>query len=394
MINPVMSEQLLSHIDEKSIVDLCSQLIRLKSVNPPGNEHDAARYSADYLAEAGLEVELITHTPERASVLARLKGSGELPGIMFTGHLDTVPVGAEKWLYDPFAGEVSEGRVWGRGTCDMKGGDAAIMVALKALAASGVQLKGDVVLALTAGEEADSLGAVTIARRTDLGPLQALVVAEPSSNDIYVAEKGALWLEITTHGKTAHGSMPHLGKNAVLMMVTLLNELQLMKIPFEVHPMLGDFSMSINTINGGVKTNVVPDYCEITIDMRTVPSQDHQAIYAQFNGLIEKLAQADPDFKASIKIINDRIPITTDPDNPMVKAFNRALGQVLGQETTPKGVRYYTDAAALSPAFNLPMIICGPGEAGMAHQPNEYVDIDKMVQATRIYALACLEILG
>ena len=159
----------------------------------------------------------------------------------------------------------------------MKGGVAALMMALKILADARLPLKGDILFAATAGEETNSLGATAIASRKDLGPVQAILIPEPSGNELYIAEKGAFWVELTTQGKTAHGSMPDLGKNAVLMMVRLIEEFEKLDIPFQSHPLLDGFSRSVNTIAGGVKTNVVPDSCIATIDMRTVPGQDHRA---------------------------------------------------------------------------------------------------------------------
>ena len=231
----------------------------MKSVNPPGDELPLAEYIASTLRKFGLEVELVRHSPTRASVLAHLKGLGEKPGLLYNGHLDTVPVGTQKWTHDPFGGEMAEDKIWGRGAVDMKGGLAALMVTAKALAEARMTLKGDFILAATAGEETDSQGATAIASRSGLKPLQALVIGEPSNNGIYVAEKGALWLELTTHGKTAHGATPELGRNAVMMMWKLIGELEKLQIPHEEHSMLGGFTRSVNTIAGGMKTNVVPD---------------------------------------------------------------------------------------------------------------------------------------
>lgn len=388
------TETLFTQEMEAEVVQVCQELVRRKSVNPPGNEREVAEYAAAYLAAAGLSVELIEHDAERASVLARLKGSGEASAVLYSAHLDTVPVGVEQWLHDPFAAEIADGKIWGRGTCDMKAGMAVIMVAAKILAQAQAPLKGDMLIAFTAGEEIDSLGAVAVAQRTDLGPVQAMLVTEPSSNDLYVAEKGALWLEIATHGQTAHGSMPDLGRNAVMMMVAFLAEFDKLEIPFSVHPMLGGFSKSVNTITGGVKTNVVPDYCAVTVDMRTVPGQDHSQIVKQVEELFVQMQAKMPDFKASLKVVNDRPPVTTAADDPAVIKFNAAIAEVTGQPAVPKGVRYYTDAAALVPVLNIPMIICGPGHAGLAHQPNEYVDIDLLVQAVKIYTLATLKFLA
>jgi succinyl-diaminopimelate desuccinylase len=386
-------KDLLSFVKEGDVVKFCQELVRIKSVNPPGDELQAAEYVASVLKKLGLEVELIKHSPTRASVLARLKSSRKKPGLLYNGHLDTVPVGAEEWIHEPFRADVAEGKIWGRGTADMKGGLAVIMVAAKALAEARVPLQGDLVIAATAGEEADSLGATALAARPDLGPVQAVVIPEPSYNDIFVAEKGAFWIEITTQGKTAHGSMPEMGRNAVMMMVTLINELGKMSFPYKEHPLLGGFSQSINTIAGGVKTNVVPDYCAVTVDMRTVPGQDHRAILRQVEDLIADLSRRLPDFKALVKVTNDRAPVETSPEEPAVQSFADVVAEVAGERPVPKGVRYYTDAVAFVPVLRAPMIICGPGDAKLAHQPNEYVEVSKLVQAARIFTLAAAKLL-
>jgi len=386
-------KNLLSFVKEGDVVKFCQELVRIKSVNPPGDELQAAEYVASVLKKLGLEVELIKHSPTRASVLARLKSSRKKPGLLYNGHLDTVPVGAEEWIHEPFRADVAEGKIWGRGTADMKGGLAVIMVAAKALAEARVPLQGDLIIAATAGEEVDSLGATTVAARPDLGPVQAVVIPEPSYNDIFVAEKGAFWIEITTQGKTAHGSMPEMGRNAVMMMVTLINELGKMSFPYKEHPLLGGFSQSINTIAGGVKTNVVPDYCAVTVDMRTVPGQDHRAILRQVEDLIADLCRCLPDFKALVKVTNDRAPVETSPEEPAVQSFADVVAEVAGERPVPKGVRYYTDAVAFVPVLRAPMIICGPGDAKLAHQPNEYVEVSKLVQAARIFTLAAAKLL-
>lgn len=381
-------KELVGAVQEAELVEYCREMVRIKSVNPPGDEMAMAEYVANVLKSIGLEVKLLKHSSSRASVLAILRGSGQAPALLYSAHLDTVPLGAEQWIHEPFAAETLDGKIWGRGSADMKGGLAALLVMAKIMANSGLSIKGDLIFAITAGEEVDSLGAKSVASYPDLGPVQAIIVPEPSYNDIYIAEKGALWLEISTYGKTAHGSMPALGKNAVMMMVELIKGLENFFIPFESHAMLGGFSMSINTISGGIKTNVVPDRCVVSIDMRTVPGQDHHDIMARFQGLIKDLGKHDPDFKASIEITNDRPPIETSPKEPVVKMMVDIVADITGEIPIPKGVNYYTDAATLTPAFKAPMIICGPGHPGLAHQPNEYVEIEKLVQAAKIYTAA------
>jgi succinyl-diaminopimelate desuccinylase len=386
-------KDLLGSIQEDEVVKICQELVRIKSVNPPGDERPAAEYVAAALKQVGMEVELIEHSPTRASVLARVRSSRQLPALLYNAHLDTVPVGAEKWVHEPFNAEIDDGKIWGRGTADMKSGLAALIVAARTLAKARAPLRGDLILAATAGEESDSLGATTLATRPDLGPVQALAIPEPSYNDIYVAEKGAFWLELTTRGKTAHGSMPDFGRNAIMMMVALIGELEKMAVPYKEHPMLGGFSRSINTIAGGVKTNVVPDLCVATVDMRTVPGQDHRAILRQVEGLIDGLRRRIPDFQASVTVTNDRPPVETSPNEPAVQRFADVVQQVTGERPVPKGVRYYTDGAVFVPHLKIPMIICGPGDATLAHQPNEHVEIEKLVQSAKIFTLAAMKFL-
>jgi succinyl-diaminopimelate desuccinylase len=385
--------KILTPIHEADVVRFCQDLIRIRSVNPPGDELPAAQYVASTLKKAGLDVELVSHSSTRASVLARLRSVRKKPGLILNGHLDTVPIGSGKWTHDPFQADVAEDRIWGRGAADMKGGLAILMAAAKALSEARISLQGDLIIAATAGEETDSLGATAIAARPDLGPVQAVVIPEPSYNDLYIAEKGALWLELSTQGKTAHGSMPELGQNAIMMMVALINELKKLTIPFEEHPLLGGFSQSVNTITGGLKTNVVPDQCVVTVDMRTVPGQDHRAIVRQIEDLIAGLSRRVPGFKASVSVINDRIPIETSSEEPVVQNFADVVADVTGHRPVPKGVRYYTDAVAFVPVFKTPMIICGPGDARLAHQPDENVEVSKLIEAAKIYTLAAARLL-
>ncbi|MBN1984237.1 MAG: M20 family metallopeptidase [Chitinivibrionales bacterium] len=379
---------------EDELVSLCSRLIRMRSVNPPGSELAIAQYIADVLRTYGLTIELIPHFQNRASLLARLKGQGTKPGVLFSGHLDTVPAGSELWTYEPFSGTISDGKIWGRGCADMKGGIAAMMLAASIVAKTTLTLKGDLILAFTAGEEVDCLGSSELAKRADLKPIQAIVIAEPSGNDLYIAEKGALWIELTTYGKTAHGSMPELGRNAITMMVELLKEIDSLSLPCAPDPLLGTFTKSINTISGGVKTNVIADQCCATIDMRTVPGQDHASIVAEIQNCITNLSNRTADFRASAKIINDRPPIKTNPEETCVSQFIDIISEVRGRTIRPQGVRYYTDAVALVPGLNAPMIICGPGRAEIAHQPNEYVEIEKLVESCKIYTIAALKLLS
>ncbi len=318
------------HIDETELVRVCSDLIRFNTSNPPGNEQIAAEYVADYLAPLGFTSQYLSHGENRKTVVARRKGSGGQPGLVFNGHLDVVPVGGQEWTHPPFAGEVADGKVWGRGSGDMKGGLAAMLVAAKALVQSGADLRGDLIIAGTAGEEMSMIGAKVVCEKDILGDVQAILISEPTSNGVGTAERGVFWPEITTYGKTAHGSTPHLGLNAIMMMVPLLEEFERMEIPFTPHPVLGPFTRSINTINGGVKTNVVPDRCALTIDMRTVPGQDHAAIRRQIEAVLADHERRRPGFRASLTVNFDIPAVETKPDAPAVQRFIAAAGAGYG----------------------------------------------------------------
>jgi len=381
-------------VKENEVVKMGQDLVRTQSVNPPGNELAAAEYVVEALKKSDVEAELVMHSENRASVLARLKGQGKGPALIYNGHLDTVPVGAEKWIHEPFGGEVAEGRIWGRGAADMKGGLAAMMTATKVLAEARVPLKGDLILAATAGEEIDSIGAAAVAKMLSQEPIEALFIAEPTYNEIYIAEKGVFWVQIETIGKTAHGSMPDKGRNAILMMVEIINEFQKMDIPYQTHPILGGFTRSLNTISGGIKTNVVPDHCVATLDMRTVPGQEHSAILARLENIIRGLSQRVPDIRATVKAVNDHAAVETPPSDPIVQMFSALVEEMTRKKVVLKGANYFSDAVGFLPVLKLPLILFGPGEPGQAHQPNEQVEISKLVEAARIFTVTAARILA
>lgn len=387
--------ELLKHTEQSDVVSVCRRLIQFATVNPPGNELPCAEYVSQYLSSAGYSVELVNHSPSRASVVARLSGSGEVPPLVLCGHLDVVPVGEEEWSHDPFGGELADGKVWGRGSADMKGGVAAMLCAARLVADSAVPLRGDLITIFTAGEEGEQLGASILARRHDIAPIQAIIIGEPTSNDVAITEKGALWLEITTHGRTAHGAFPHVGENAILMAMQFLERFVGLELaPPMVDPVLGALTSNIAMIKGGVKPNVVPDQCTVTIDLRTLPGQDHRAIVDRVQRVLDELSYADGSFKSSLRVINDRSPVGTRRDESVVQQFCRLVGDIRGWEPEPRGVAYATDGASLVPAFGAPMIICGPGGDHLAHQPNEHVDVAKLIEAVKVYTLAAIEFLG
>jgi succinyl-diaminopimelate desuccinylase len=373
-------------VERDFVVDLTRDLVRHRSVNPPGDEQEVAEFLGRHMQELGLEVEIQHLAENRANVIGRLRGEGT-GHLVFTGHLDVVPPGGQEWEHGPFAAEEVDGRIYGRGSCDMKGGVAAMVAAAGSLIRSGFRPRADLIIACTAGEEAGMIGALAMVDRRSLEGAANLVVGEPSDLDVFVGEKGVLWLRLRALGRTAHGSMPWLGINAVSYMARLIPRLEEYPFPWQESPLLGRPTLSANVINGGNKINVVPDLCEIELDMRTVPGQDHEEILRMVRTLAEEVAREySPDIRVEVEIDNDKMPLETSRSEPLVEAIIQSVESVRG--TTPQvgGVTYGTDAACLSPGFNIPMVICGPGSPGMAHQPDEYVEVDQLVQAAEIYA--------
>jgi len=389
---PTTAEKVLQAIDEPLIVELTQEMVRTETVNPPGNELALAEPLATRLTALGFEPRILPFQGRRANLLCRIPGSGTKPALILSGHLDTIPFGNEPWEHHPLSAAVVDGKIHGRGTSDMKGGNAALIAAAHAILRAGVSLQGDLILAFTAGEEVDSIGAATLVREGELKGIGALIIAEPSNLQTYIAEKGALWLEALTKGKAAHGSSPHLGKNAIIPMADFIQKVLRLNLPHRPHPILGGPSLNVATINGGVKTNVVPDRCRLTLDFRTVPDQEHDEIVKVVEGLLKEAA-ANGSVEAELSIINHRLPVETSPTDPFVTLFQKAAGEVMGQAPPLGGAAYYTDGAVFVPALKVPMVIFGPGDAALAHQVNEWVEIEKLKIASRVYALAALRYL-
>jgi succinyl-diaminopimelate desuccinylase len=380
------NQTILNYINADETVSLLSQMIQFKTVNGPGDEKPLAEFLAKEMASFGMEVEVTDLGNNRANVTGVLKGTGEQKALLLNGHIDTVPPGDVEWVHGPYSGHVEDGKIYGRGSADMKGGIAAMIKAAKAIKQAGVQLKGDLIISGVAGEETDSLGGFDFLNKGGLKDVGAIVIGEPSSCGINVAEKGAFWVEISTYGQTAHGAFPHRGKNAIVYMNALINKLLQYQFKYEENALLGNPTMNLSTINGGVKTNVVPDKCTITIDMRTVPGMNHDDIIKDFEEIIVELKAEVEGFEADIKINNNRPAVDTATDHPFVKMAQEVVKQEFDKTIEAKGVNFYTDAAVFLPATNLPCVIYGPGDADMAHQPNEHITIDSLMEATQFYA--------
>ena len=364
--------------DGHNALDLTRELLRFQTINPPGQERECAEYLGKLLEGGGFQTELHEFADARTSLIARYPGTAGTPPICLTGHIDTVPLGAMPWTQDPFAGDIWEGKLYGRGSSDMKSGVAAFVVAALRLTASSRPASG-LVLVITAGEETGCEGAAHLADRGNLlGAAGAVVVGEPTSNYPLVGHKGALWLEAKTKGVTAHGSMPEKGVNAAYKAAHAVCKLEDFGFNIAPHPSLGSPTLNVGTIHGGMNMNSVPDETVIGVDIRTIPAQAHAGVRDM---LADYLGE-----DVAINAIVDVEGVWSDPEGAWVQRVFGIMEDVLGERPESRSATYFTDASVLTRAFgNPPTLILGPGEASMAHQTDEYCYVERIEQAVEAY---------
>jgi len=359
-------------------VELTQKLVRFNTINPPGNEQACAEYLGTILEQSGFEIFYHAFGPGRTSLVARIGGNETRPPLCFTGHIDTVPLGHKDWSIDPFAAEIVDGKLFGRGTSDMKSGVAAFVTAVTSIS-STLEKGPGVILVITAGEETGCEGAFHLAGLgSALGEAGAIVVAEPTSNYPFVGHKGALWLKAHTDGVTAHGSMPQFGVNAVYKASRAVTKLEDFDFNVARHEVMGGPTINVGTIQGGLNINSVPDYAEIGIDVRTIPGQKNSEVEAHLATYLGD--------EVTIESTVNVEGVWTDPRDGWMQEVFGLMETVLGEAITSQTASYFTDASALTPAYGgVPTVILGPGEAAMAHQTDEYCYVSRIEQAVDVY---------
>jgi succinyl-diaminopimelate desuccinylase len=359
-------------------VALSQRLIRFASLNPPGDEADCIAFLVALLSEAGLEVETHDFEPGRPSIVARVRGTGQDAPLCFTGHIDVVPLGAKSWSTAPFAGEIADGKLFGRGSSDMKAGVAAFISATIVQVRKASEFKRGITLVITSGEESGCQGAFHLGRVNALGNAALMIVAEPSSNQPIVAHKGSLRIAVAARGKTAHSSMPEIGDNAIDKVAELVCKLRDHQFYLPAHPLLGSTTAAVTTITGGQNINSVPDSAAFTVDFRTIPSHSHKALLAEIGMLFGPAAE--------VSVVTDFPGFATEPDEPAIEPLMRILTRRFGGRPKVLGAPYFTDASALVPAFGgVPTVVIGPGEAEQCHQTDEFCFVDRIEEAEQIY---------
>ena len=375
-----MNDNLLNN-QTISAVELTQTLLRMNTINPPGNEDQCTRYLATLLSAAGYDCRLVDFAPHRSTLIARIGGKSDKPPICFTGHVDVVPLGSAKWTHDPFGAEIVGDKLYGRGSSDMKSGVAAFTIAAIAVA-NEIKDSAGLTLVITAGEETGCEGAFHLVGMEDvaeiLGKAGALVVAEPTGNEPLVGHKGALWLKASATGVTAHGSMPESGDNAIFKIARAALALENFDFGNPPHPLMGQGTLNIGTMRGGLNINSVPDAAEMTIDIRSVAGQDHRQVWGCLCSRLES--------GISLQTLLDVGSVFTAPEDPWIQSVFAHCQPCFDAPLQPKTVSYFTDAAALrGPLGQPPTVILGPGEPQMAHQTDEFCYVARIGEAEKLF---------
>lgn len=390
----MMPAELFKSVEESlsinRVLEVLTRLVSFQSVNPGGNEEEAARYIGEFMKAVGCEVTLQEVEPGRPNVLAVLRGTGEAKAVILNTHIDVVPAG-EGWSGDPFQLRVEDGKAIGRGVMDAKGPLAAMMAAIEAIARSGKRLPGDIVLAAVVDEEAASKGAKALPVNMEAS---LAVIGEATNRTLAIAHRGSIRPVLAAKGVAAHSSTPHLGKNAVSLMakaVVALDAFAERELAERRHPLTGQSSLAVTIMNGGIKESMIPDYCEALIDRRLIPGESEERAIQELMDVLE----AEEALKGQLHIAR-MVPTTgaaseTDVNHPVVKLCRDAISAVYGQqETEVTGLTANCDMTHFA-ARGIPSVIYGPGDFSVAHKTDEWVTLDELLNAARVYARIAFE---
>lgn len=359
------------------LIAFLQRIVAIDSCDPPGGELAVAEVVHAQLLALGIESTIDMFQPGRANVLGRIRGRGARPALVLSAHMDTVPPGQRPWTRPPFSAAIDGDRLHGRGTSDMKGALAAMIAAAAEIAARPAPLAGDVILAFTAGESANLLGARRFIAQGLPAEIGAFLCGEPSSLDIVVAEKAALWLRATAEGRVGHVSGDP-GVNAIGLMQRFLAALEGVVLEVPAHPLLDAPTLRVGRIEGGSAVNLTPDRCLADIDIRLPPGVAPEAVIAR----LEAVAPAGVTFTT----LDFKPAVERAPEDPFVQLCAAVTAGQTGRAPAIRGVSYYSDATVLLEGLSVPFAIIGPGDLGLSGQPDESVSIAHLHHAAAIYA--------
>jgi acetylornithine deacetylase/succinyl-diaminopimelate desuccinylase family protein len=400
-----LARRVLASLDDQKIISLAQDLVRTNSVNSNLESGTTEQAISDRIASvaraAGLTVREQLVAPQRPNVLAVYPGRQEQIGIIFLAHTDTVPF---LGMRDPLSADIVQDAIWGRGSVDMKGGLAAALMAVTALARSGIRLEKSVAIAAVVDEESEHRGAYALAHsglRAD-----ACIVPEPSGMQLLLGCKGTVPIHIRVQGRLAHGSSPWLGINAIEKAARLIFELSQLPLGTALLPELETQirgTLNIGVIQGGTAYNNVADRCSVFIDRRIVPGESQQGILKEIQGIVERLEAQDPEFKATIDIsrpdwhweeIGNRglNPAYTPVNSAVAQTIERAHRATFNQDVRLGFSNGYMDMDFMVNDLGIPTVNYGPGDAELAHHTEECLPIEQLLSATRVFVRSAISL--
>lgn len=371
------NDELLSIL--KDLVDIESHYLK------EGGELKVARKLGEIAEKEGLLVHYEEVTPDRNNAFITLEGKEDGKNIVLCGHMDTVS--SEGMSIEPFNGYIEDGKFWGRGSVDMKGGLASMLYAMILLKRQGFIPNGKVTLIGTVGEECPTNSDGAFALRAKGKFADMAIVGEATSLNIAAAHKGTMSLEVAIKGKAAHSSNPSLGDNAIYKavdLITLIKDKLLPELDKRSHPLCGKATLNVGMIEGGIQNNIVPDKCKFSLNRRYIPGEEESQIVEEILELWRELPYAYDDLSISVlKETENRIPMETELDDPLVEKLLETCKRK-GLDSVVNGVNYWTDGAHLR-VVGIPTVVFGPGDIAQAHAAVEFIDIASMEKAVSVY---------
>ena len=366
-------------------VEILQQLVRMRTHQPYGNEKDIVKYISSLFPDNSVEKRIIDHGSNRASLVITIPGVDRSRSVALTGHIDTIGVqNFDGWEHPPFAADIDGDLLYGRGAADMKGGLTSIITAALAFVENGHTPPQDVILCFTADEEVTGTGALSLVRGGFLERAEELVVIKPTGEKIGLAEKGAIWIDIEIKGSNGHAAMPESGENAIESFVEFVQDIKGLLAEERKHPLLGRSTCVITTLCGGGASNIIPSSATGKLDIRTLPSVDHETFLGRIYRLINERAGNDRrGLQIFLEVVNNRPPVGMSRRSPLIKRF-RGICEDLGFAPEYTHIPYFTDASIFVPALGIPFIFLGPGDSRFYDQTDEYVSISSVMNVSNI----------
>jgi succinyl-diaminopimelate desuccinylase len=404
----VRVSDVLPRIDEGELIALTRDLVRIPSVvrpqEPGATEAAVAAHVEQWLRAERFGVEVHEVAPGRPNVFGIVGDRESGPTLLLEGHTDVVTEGdAALWTRPPFGGDLVDGRIYGRGSADMKSGLAAAMIAAAAIKRSGLDLGGRLVVGALVDEEGDMLGARHLCTTTLGRTLSAAIICEPEQNELCLEQRGVVWARVTARGRMAHGAMPEAGANPITALGALLREApnlerrlrRLCRRSPHLRPPTVTPTVVQAPVQGAAQSNVIPSMAQATLDVRLTPGPDADAISKEIDAACERAMASAPGVTVTWQPVNGfRMATQVDRSEPLVRAMVKAVRQATGRGPKFGGVPGSTDGTILRSTLGIPIVTCGPGNRLIPHQVDEYVEIAEVVAAARIYVASALNFLA